>query len=66
MAATIKVGLDTTAIDALAKLTCLAKECKHNTINRSGVDSVGHCGYRYVSLDTDGACTMFTPKEEDK
>lgn len=57
--AKIKIGLDTSSIDALAKLNCFAMGCKHNTAQRSNGDDGGHCDYKHVSLDNHGKCTMY-------
>jgi hypothetical protein len=63
--AKIKVELDTSAIDALAKLSCYAG-CKNNTSQRSGGGSSGHCDYKHVSIGDGGQCTMFVAVKSEE
>jgi hypothetical protein len=63
--AVIKIGLDTSAIDTLTRLTCFELGCAHNTNTESTTAPLGYCNYRCVSLGERGACTMYeeTPAE---
>ena len=59
----VSLRVDSSQIDEIVRLLCMAFDCKHNTVNCGRGISAARCCLKYIVIDERGMCRSYVPSQ---